>query len=175
MAETPNNKDEAGLDPAFSVSNTPPLFEVTIWPHRSLSRKGFRNLLVLVAVGLSLPILPLLGTPVGWALVPFALAALGLLAVFVLINYRDARLTEHLRLWPEMIVVVRREPNGTIRAWKANPYWVKVALRDDGPVENYLTLTGNDREIELGAFLSPEERIALFHDIEEALHQARHS
>ena len=39
----------------------------------------------------------------------------------------------------------------------------------DSPIENYLTLEGNQRTIELGAFLSPEERIELKVNIETAL------
>ncbi|HEU0223312.1 MAG TPA: DUF2244 domain-containing protein [Paracoccaceae bacterium] len=39
----------------------------------------------------------------------------------------------------------------------------------DGKVENYLTLKAEGREIELGAFLAPEERVALKADIEAAL------
>ena len=38
-----------------------------------------------------------------------------------------------------------------------------------GLVENYLTLSGNGREIELGAFLTPEERISIKEKIDEAL------
>ncbi len=42
-------------------------------------------------------------------------------------------------------------------------------LPKGGPVPNYLTLKGSGHEIELGAFLSPQERITLRQDIETAL------
>ena len=38
---------------------------------------------------------------------------------------------------------------------------------------NYLTLSGNDREVELGAFLSEEERIALKADLTARLARLR--
>ena len=38
-----------------------------------------------------------------------------------------------------------------------------------GPVPNYITLRGGDREVELGAFLSEDERIALFGVVSEML------
>ena len=54
----------------------------------------------------------------------------------------DGRLSEELRLWPDLITVVRREPAGGVRRWHANPFWVRLRLRDDGRVEKYLTLAG---------------------------------
>ena len=50
---------------------------------------------------------------------------------------------------------MRREPSGGVRRWHANPFWVRLRLLDGERVEKYLTLEGNGREIELGAFLSP--------------------
>ncbi len=171
MSDQQKHNERAGEDsPALSNSERgAPIISLTIWPHRSLSRKGFRNVILLTAVGLAIPIVPLLGSPVGWALLPFGLGTVGLLTFFFLWNYRDGRLTEVLNLWPDRIEVIRTEPNGKILRWEANPYWVKVTLRTDGPVENYLTLKGNDREIELGAYLSPDERVELRNAIEDAL------
>ena len=42
---------------------------------------------------------------------------------------------------------------------------MRARLLDDGHVEKYLTLEGNGREIELGAFLSPWERETLHAEI----------
>jgi uncharacterized membrane protein len=42
-----------------------------------------------------------------------------------------------------------------------------------GPVENYLTLSGSDRTVEIGAFLSPEERVALHGELQSAFARAR--
>ena len=65
--------------------------------------------------------------------------------------------------------MVRREPRGRVRRWHANPFWVRLRLREDAHVEKYLTLEGNGREIELGAFLSPGEREALHGELSAAL------
>ena len=70
----------------------------------------------------------------------------------------------------------RREPDGTRRDWEANPYWVRARLHPrGGPVENYITLQGGPREVELGAFLSADERVALHHELEEALDDVRNA
>ena len=146
-----------------------PILALTLWPHRSLSRKGMARVIGVAAIGLAIPVLPFLGSPVGWALLPFCALPVLALWLFIRRNNRDGRLTETIRLWQDEIRVDRRHPSGDVRCWQANPYWVKITLRDDGPVEQYLTLKGNGREIELGAFLSPEERIDLFHDLSKAL------
>lgn len=122
---------------------------------------------------LAIPLIPLIGTPVALALLPFLLGALGLLWYFIRRNYKDGQLTEELRLWPDHISVVRHEPRGAVKDWHANPYWVTAHLHKDARLENYITLKGNGREIELGAFLSPEERAELFDELTRALSKAR--
>jgi uncharacterized membrane protein len=151
-----------------------PLFSISLWPHRSLPRRGFRLVLIFTAIMLCIPLIPLMGTPVGWAMIPFLVGALALLWYFIERNYRDgAGLREELNIWHDKISVERHDPNGRVRHWEANPYWVQTYMRDTKETENYLTLQGGDREIELGAFLSPEERLSLRSDLDKALGQAR--
>lgn len=151
----------------------PPLLALTLWPHRSLTRKGFRTVLGMVAAGLTVPLVPLVGTSAAWGLLPFLVGALIALYLAIRRSYRDGTLREELRLWPDLITVERREPKGTVRRWHANPFWVRLKLARNARIENYLTLEGNGREIELGAFLSPDERVALHHDLAEALGEVR--
>jgi uncharacterized membrane protein len=157
---------------AFSRSD-PPILALTLWPHRSLSPRGFRIVLGIAAVGLAVPLFPLAGTSAAWGLAPFLLAALLALWFAIRRSYADGRLTEELRLWPDLITVERREPHGAVRRWHANPHWVRLRLFENARIEKYLTLTGNGREIELGAFLSPEEREALYRDLRRALYALR--
>ena len=50
------------------------------------------------------------------------------------------------------------------------PYWAKLKIYEtEGPVANYITLTGNGKEVELGAFLSEDERKALYGELEQML------
>lgn len=171
MADKLEMKGAAGgTPPAASASGgaadpfaraDPPVWAVTLWPHRSLGPRGFRWLLGITAAAMSLPIVALSATPAALALAPYALVAfLGLWGLMKL-NYRAGRLTEELRLWPDAIAVERREPWGRVRRWSANPYWVDVDLNDTRDCESYLTLRGAGRRIELGAFLTPEERVEL--------------
>ena len=51
----------------------------------------------------------------------------------------------------------------------ARLFGVAAADIDGGPVEAYLTLSGSGREVELGAFLTPDERRALDIDLRSRL------
>ncbi len=145
-----------------------PVYHITLWPNRSLNAVGFRNTMILVIVGLAIAVIPLIIITASLFMLLFAIIPVAMLYYFFKRNYRDGRLTEELRIYPNVIAVERREPSGKIHRWHANPYWVKVKLQDKH-VEHYLTLEGNQRTIELGAFLSPEERLTLKSEIDDAL------
>jgi len=130
----------------------------------------------IAGVGLAVPLLPALGTPVFWGLLPFLAAALWGLWISFRRNRFDGRLTEEVTVWPDEIRVERREPRGQVRRWSADPYQVRLTLHPEANVEQYLTIRSSGRsqgrEIELGAFLSPEERIEIAAEIEDALTRA---
>jgi len=136
-----------------------PMARVVLRPHRSLPRSGFAWFLLIVWGFLLIPLIPLLGTLALWAMLPFLLLVLAGLWFFIERNYKDGALHEIVTLWQDRIEVRRINPRAPDQIWDANPYWVSIRLGPgDRPVENYLTLKGNGREIELGTFLSPEER-----------------
>ena len=144
--------------------------QVRLWPNRSLPRRGFVWFIGATAALISMPLLPVLGTPVLWGLLPFLVGAVALLWVALERSYRDGRLTERLTLWPDRMRLERTGPRGPAQEWEANPFWVSVHMREEGgPVENYVTLRGAGREVEIGAFLSPAERADLFEDIRRTL------
>jgi uncharacterized membrane protein len=161
----------ASLEAAAARSD-PPLYQVTLWPHQSMTQPGFRWFMVALAGGLSVPLIAAWGTPVGPFLAPFLIAALALVWAMIRLNQRARRITETLRLWPDLIAVERREPGGRVLRWAANPYWVSIDLRDTPALEKYLTLRGGGRTIELGAFLTPEERVELADVLRAALRRA---
>jgi uncharacterized membrane protein len=45
----------------------------------------------------------------------------------------------------------------------------------EGPLPNYVTLSGNGREVEIGAFLSEDERKSLFKELTERVRCYRNS
>jgi uncharacterized membrane protein len=141
-----------------------------LWPHRSLTQRGFVWFIGLTATLIAVPLIGLLGKPVLWALLPFLLAAIWAIWFALRKNGRDRDIVEDLHLTPNHITLTRHGPNGRRQHWDANPYWVRVTLHETGgPVPNYLTLKGEGREVELGAFLSEEERVALKDDLTSRL------
>ena len=141
---------------------------LVIWPHRSLPAAGFAWVIGLAAAGLALPILSMLGRAVLWGLLPFAGIAVGGLWMAIRASNRQGRMHEVVDLSRDRITVTRHDPGRPDRVWTANPYWVRLRLHAR-PVEDYLTLTDGGREIELGAFLAPEERRALRYELSRAL------
>jgi uncharacterized membrane protein len=145
-----------------------------LWPHRSLSQRGFAWFIGMTAALVALPLLSVLGSPVVWALLPFVAAMLAAIWLALRKNGRDRDIVEDLQLSRERLALVRHGPKGRRQDWEANPYWVRVTLHQTGgPVPNYLTLKGDGREVELGAFLSEDERIALHSELRDALLRLR--
>lgn len=157
------------------VTNRPdsPLFERHLHAHRSLSNRGFAVTILFTASALCIPLLAFLGTFALWTLLPFLGAALAALWYFIRRNDHDGTLGEHIRLWPDLIAVHRQNPRAPDQFWHANPYWVTVHMQDSKTVENYLTLTGGARDIELGSFLTPDARADLYRDLTKALASLR--
>ena len=116
---------------------------------------------------LALPLLAVLGSPVAWVLMLFFAAALWAVWRAITANQSHRSLHEALRFETERVHLAHRPTKGPALEWEANPYWVSVHMRNDGPVENYLTLRGAGREVEIGAFLTPDERLNLFDELQD--------
>jgi uncharacterized membrane protein len=141
-----------------------------LWPHRSLTQRGFVWFVGATAALIAVPLFGVLGSPLVWALLPFLLGAIWAIWFALRKNGRDREILEDLRLSPGLIRLTRYGPRGRRQDWEANPHWVRVTLHETGgPVPNYLTIKGKGREVELGAFLAEEERVALKAELDSRL------
>lgn len=150
----------------------PPLFNVVLTPHRSLSPMGFWLLmggvaLVSFTAGLvfllkgAWPVFGFFGVDV--ALVYFAFRA----------SYKSGHLYETVRLTRGELAIERVLPSGQTRSWSFQPYWLRVHI-DEPPVPgSQLTLTSHGRSLVIGSFLSPGERVELARALRAALSRAR--
>ncbi len=144
------------------------VIEVQLWPHRSLTRAGFVGFIGLTAALIALPLVALIGKPVLWALLPFLVAAVAGIWFALRKSERDREILEVLTLSHSRTHLSRTGPRGVHKQWEANTYWLEPVLhRSGGPVPNYLTLRGGPREVELGAFLTEQERVALHRDLSD--------
>ncbi len=154
-----------------------PLTRIHAVPHQSMTPEGFVTFMGATLTLIALPLLTLLGSPVLWGVLPFfAVMIWGLWAAISRQKREASGLTETLTLWSDRIELVRKEPRGREQRWDANPHWVSVHLHPGAtPVENYLTLRGGGREVEFGAFLSPEDRKTLHDEGQAAITGLSHA
>jgi uncharacterized membrane protein len=152
------------------AENAAPLAVLHAWPFRSLPKRGFAFIIGMAYVLLLIPLSAFIGTlAIWWLLVP-GIATIAGLWWFIGKSYRDGEILEELTIWPDLIRLTRHGPHGRHAEWEANPYWVTLTLHPKGgPVPDYITLAGNGREVEIGAFLSDAERPRLHAELAEAL------
>lgn len=144
--------------------------ELHLWPHQSLPAKGFVLFIGVTFSLILLPLMPLVGSVVMWGVLPFLLLAVGSVWYALERSRKNAQILEVLTLSDTSAHLVRHNPRGDAQEWRCNIYWASVELhRKDGPVPNYVTLNGNGREVEIGAFLSDDERKALYDELVRAL------
>jgi uncharacterized membrane protein len=144
--------------------------QMRLWPHQSLPAKGFAAFILTTFALILIPTLPLLGTTLLWALLPFVLAAVAGLYFALQSNHKSRQIEEILTLDEDTARLTHTTPKGEVKEWDCNRYWTKVTKYEkDGPVPHYVTLSGHGREVEIGRFLSEEERIALFEDLNRSL------
>lgn len=153
----------------YQWTTTPdaPRQELRLWPHNSLPQKGLAAFILATFTMILIPVLTVLGSPVLWGLLPFALAAVWGMYFALRSNKRARRIVEVLTVDEQAAKLVRTEPSGAVKAWDCNRHWATVTKYDsDGPIPHYVTLRGMGREVEIGAFLSEDERVALYEDLQ---------
>ena len=137
-----------------------------LWPHQSLPAKGFAAFILTTFTLILIPTMTLLGTTALWGLLPFVLAAVGGMYLALQHNHRARLIEEVLTLDESTARLTHTTPRGEVKEWDCNRHWTQVTKYErDGPVPHYVTLRGHGREVEIGAFLSEEERIALYDDL----------
>jgi uncharacterized membrane protein len=144
--------------------------ELQLWPHQSLPPRGFAGFILATFTLILIPLLPLLGSVLLWGLLPFLLLAVGGLWFALDRSHRNAQVLEILTLTDRDAHLIRHNGKGAAQEWRCNRYWTTTHMHErDGPVPHYVTLRGGGREVEIGAFLSEDERVALYDELSRAL------
>jgi uncharacterized membrane protein len=158
-----------GLEPAPA---RPAKFDAVLWPNRSLPPLGFAILMtavVAVSAGIGAGFV-LIGA---WPVTGFLGLDVLLLYIAFRCNYRQGRCAEFIRLANDGLSVRRVEPNGRMREWRFEPYWVRVHMDDPPRHESHLTLASHGRRLVVGAFLTARERLEVASALRAALHEHR--
>jgi len=144
--------------------------ELHLWPHQSLRPKGYGVIISATFALILVPLLAVLGSVVLWGLLPFLLASAGGLWLALDRSRHNAQVCEVLTLTDDHAHLIRRNPRGPVQEWDCNRYWARPEMhKKGGPVPFYVTLTGGGRKVEIGAFLSENERVALYDELVTAL------
>ena len=151
----------------------PTFLRMRLVPNRSLDSYGTKLVFLVIACGFLLPIIPFIGSPIGVTLTIFSGLTFYLFLTLLQKNFQQGSTFEEILISKRKIKVVHQEKNKEQLTWECNPYWTKVHLDINNPrLKNYLTLAGKGKRIELGAFLSPDERLELRDKIQNALAKA---
>lgn len=146
-----------------------PLFDAVLYPHRSLSPRGVRNVILGIAAALGVVALyfSLLGA---WVVLPFFGCEILLVWWAFRANARDGRAFERVRLTHDELTIARVRPSGRTQQHRiAPPHWLRVDLSPRPGGDNELRLASHGTSLKLGVFLTPEERDDLAAALREAL------
>ena len=151
-----------------------PLFAATLTPHRSLSPRGKRVVIGLVAALALVPgiIFYIAGA---WPVVGFM--GLDVLAIWVAltVSMRGGKAYEVVTLWPGALELKKVDAKGTEDVLSFSPFNVRFVIdRDFNERVTGLWLREHERKIAIGAFLSPDDKQSFSKAFGTALKKARH-
>ena len=154
------------------------LEQITIWPHRSLSPRGFA-----IVMGVLAGLLFFIGLGFflagAWPVIGFL--GLELLVVWgaFKLNYRAARHRETIQTTTEELMVESQTPGGE-RAEKSFPIgWLRVSLSPpESPVmqsrdQQKIIVSSHGEQAEIGKYLHPAEKAGLSRELRAMIDRAR--
>lgn len=149
------------------------IYRAILSPHRSLTRRQARVIIVAVAfvtTTLSIPFF-VMGA---WPVVGFLGLDVLALALAFAASFRSARAYEDIALTPLELRFAKVGVRGDRREWRFNPAWVRLVRREHvefGLLR--LALASRGRQVEVGRFLGADARSNFAADLSRALAQAR--
>ncbi len=147
-------------------------FSAALKPNRSLSRLGFW--VVFIGASLSALAIGISFTQMGaWPVLGFCGLEILLLYVAFQTNYIAGRKSEELKLTNEKLEVRKISPFGRVLYWYFEPTWLQITLEKPSHHNSKLKLASHGQSLEIGAFLTPEERLQLAKALRDALDRWR--
>ena len=141
---------------------------LTVLPYRSLSKKGFKNLMLVVcfiffSVGIFF-------WHIGaWPVFGFLGLDVFLLYYAFRINYKSGEIFETIKLIKQNLLITRNFPSGKKQTWNLEPYWTKVEILNPATHQHNLIIKSKNKVVSLGSFLNYNDKKILLKKIESAL------
>ena len=159
-------------------SKSQPLERLTIWPHRSLSRKGFVVLITILA-GLLSTIGAGFFLAGAWPVIGFL--GLELLVVWGAfnLNYRAAKVRETIETSTETLKIAHTDQRGNSAITEFPVGWLRVHLSPSvtpnvsARYRQRVILSSHGRQAEIGAFLHPAEKAKLRSEVDGMVSRSR--
>jgi uncharacterized membrane protein len=157
----------------MQATTTAPLFAAELTPHRSLTRRGLRNLIVLITVLATVQAMVFIALG-AWPVVGF----LGLGALGTIIALRTAmgreRRCEQVTLWTDRLEIVATDAKGDKVRSLFNPQAIRLVIdRDFNERTTALWVRTARSETQIGAFLAQDDKASLAKAFGTALRKAR--
>ncbi len=161
------------IEPVSTDPSDAVLFATRLHPHRSLTRRKVRVLLVIVGLVSTAATLPfvILGA---WPVAGFM--GLDVLALYIAFeaSFRAARAYEDVKVTVLDLLLAKVNPKGTRAEWHFNPSWVRLERmthEEFGMMR--LDVVSRGARVEVAPFLGPDQKAALAADLARALAEAR--
>ncbi len=149
------------------------LFEAVIVPHRSLSRRGLRTLMLAIAGLVALTTLRflLIGA---WPVIFFSVIEVGAAVVLLRLNATRARASEVVLLSSDSLRIIRTDARGRRNERCLSPAWLNVSLQDEPGRVPRLFLAARDVREEIAGSLGEAEKRDLASALTDALYRLHH-
>ncbi len=144
--------------------------QLDLWAHNALAPRWLAITVLSTLFAISIPLFMVLGTIAFWGLLPFVIGTVGALWFGLERNQKQRSMYETMWFGDDNVTLRHTPVQGDPLEWDCNRYWAKVNIyENNGPLRDYVTLRGNGREVQIGAFLTDEERRALYGDLKRHL------
>jgi len=141
--------------------------DAVLRPHRSLSVRAFRTMLIAV-ICVNAVVAVVFAANGAYPVAGFL--GLDVLALWLAFrwNYQAGRAAEYVRIAPGKVHVASVDKAGAATHWVLNPAWARVAREGPG-----VLIRDGAGQMRVGAFLSPDECCDFAQALERALHRAK--
>ena len=147
-------------------------FEAVLYPNGPMSAKGFRWV-CFATLTVSSSIATGFWLAGAWPVAGIMGPEIALFVVFFAKARRAARCFETIRLDAEGLHIRAVDARGRARAWSLEPCWTKVHMDDPPQRGSRLIVAARAERVQLGRFLTPEEKLDLACALRRALHDHR--
>lgn len=146
--------------------------DAVLTPNRSLSKQGFR--VVLVALALSGALTGLIFWQMGAGpVLAFLGADIFFVGLAIWLSRRSQREETRITITARTIHLCHTDPKGRRRQAELPSAFTRVEIEEPAGPQSWLRLAHGQRAFIIGRFLTPPERLSLAGALRQALHAAR--